>query len=109
MYVQYRFGAASAEIAIPAKHPFDLGLLRGQVSSGAHGGSETLVFSNGEHKYQIQTSWDMRNAKYDAADIQVTKAEKVISRFECKPTTPLGRDNQGLRRLITASGIKSAQ
>jgi hypothetical protein len=79
------------------------------VTSGSHGGSETLVFRNGEHSYQVQTSWDMRSDRYDAADLQVTKDEKVIAHFQCEPTTPLGRDDQGLRRLITASGMKPVQ
>lgn len=43
-YGQYRFGTSISEIAIPPKHPFDPGLVSGQVSSGAHGDSEDYCF-----------------------------------------------------------------
>ena len=108
-YIQYRFGGTAIEIAIPSKDPFDLSQITGQVFSGAHGGAEEIVFANGEYIYRIQTSWDMRNDKYNAAEIQVAKNNEIISRFECKPTVSLGRDDQGLRRLITASGMKQLQ
>lgn len=109
MYVQYRFGASISEIAIPPKHPFDLGLVSGHVSSGAHGGSETLIFKKADYSYKIQTSWEMRNAKYDSAEIQVSKGEELISHFECMPIASLGRDDAGLRRLVTSSGMKAAE
>ncbi len=95
-YVQYRFGTSISEIAIPPKYPFDLGLVSGQVSSGAHGDSEIIVFRSGGYSYRIQTSWEMRNAKYNSAKIQVSKDEKVISHFECKPMASLSRDDEGL-------------
>lgn len=108
-YVQYRFGGAKVEISIPAMHPFDLDTIRGEVSSGAHGGAETLVFKNADYDYRLQTGWDMRNAKYDSAEIQVFRGGKLLSRFECTPTTQLGSDATGLRRLITASGMRPLQ
>ena len=55
-----------------------------------------IVFRSGEYSYRIQTSWEMRNAKYNSAKIQVSKDEKVISHFECKPMASLGRDDEGL-------------
>jgi hypothetical protein len=108
-YIQYRFGSSVIEIAIPAKETFDISQISGQVFSGAHGGGEELNISNGDYAYQISTSWDMRNGNYDTSEIKITKDQKVISSFNCKPTTSLGRDDEGLRRLITTSGMKLPQ
>ena len=108
-YAQYRFGSSVIEIAIPAKENFDISQLSGQVFSGAHGGGEEQNISNGEYAYQISTSWDMRNGSYDTSEIKITKDRRVISSFNCKTTTSLGRDDEGLRRLITASGMKLPQ
>jgi hypothetical protein len=106
-YVQYRFGKVSRpEIAVPQVGRFTLNTLRGENFSGTHGGGEVLSIENGDYRYQVLTSWDIHGDTYDSTSIRVLKNGAQISHFSCEPRSELGRDDQGLRALISKNQLR---
>ena len=106
LYAQYRFGRlGSPEIAIPRKYPFDASLVRGEVTTGTHGGWEGLSIQNGDVTYTVEHSCDKGQ---DDADITVSRGGQQLKTFSCKPIyTGEGRDAEGLRGFITANHLEA--
>lgn len=106
-YVQYRYGQAKPELAIPPTQPFDGSAFNGEMFTAAHGGGETVSVRSGEYLYEIQTGWDMQSSKSDYAQVTILRGPKTVSKFRCKPLTELGLDASGLRALISKQGLKA--
>jgi hypothetical protein len=108
LYAQYRFGRpGNPEITIPSKYPFDASLLRGEVTTGTHGGWEGLSIQNGDVVYTIEHSWDRGQ---EDADITVSRRGQRLKTFSCKPIyTGDGRDAEGLRGFISANHLEALE
>jgi hypothetical protein len=106
LYAQYRFGRpGSPEIAIPPKSPFEVSLLRGETTLGAHGGWEGLSVRNGDVVYTLEHTWDQG---LDVDDITVSRGGKRLKKFSCQPAYPTdGPDTSDLAGFITSNHLQA--
>ncbi len=110
LYAQYRFGLpGKPEIAIPPKSPFDMSLLRGDTTTGTHGGWEGLSVRHGDVVYTLEHSWDRGE---DDASITVSRGGKRLKTIACK-TYPDdlsdGAEPAGLRGFITDNNLETLE
>jgi len=108
LYAQYRFGLpGKPEIAIPPKSPFDISLLRGETTTGTHGGWEGLSIRNGDVVYTLEHSWDKGE---DDADITVSRGGQRLKTVSCQTYPaypPDDREPAGLRGFITNNHLQT--